>query len=292
MIRRSLFSALAAALCFACSQGAGGVTRMVDGVRYEGRFINPEAYAAYLLGVQREARGDFKGALSAYREAHAEDPDSPEVWARIGAVRCVSKDPAGASSAFERGIDRDPEYYGNYFERARCAERSRNLQAALTDGMSAVRLRPQDEAANLLVSRVLQALGRAADGRAWLEAFTSFHDGTLESERALQSARGTTPSTAPSIATEGPSHSSAFRELRSGHYEQARKQAERELGADPSNADAWVALLVVCDAQHDDACYDSTLSALRNPSVPPSDTAFGYLRSLLARRAGVSAATF
>ena len=32
--------------CGACAEGSESVTRMADGVRYEGRFVNPEAYAA------------------------------------------------------------------------------------------------------------------------------------------------------------------------------------------------------------------------------------------------------
>ena len=126
---------LARASCAGCAVGSSGVTRMADGVRYEGRFVNPEAYAAYLLGVEHEARGEFSEALAAYLEAHAEDPDSPEIWARIGAVRCISSEPkagpAAARAAFERGLKIDPAYYGNYFERARCAERAADFASAL-----------------------------------------------------------------------------------------------------------------------------------------------------------------
>ena len=122
-----LLGLLTLSLNLGCAEGADSVTRMADGVRYSGRFVNPEAYAAYLLGVEYEARGDYPRALSAYLEAHAEDPDSPEVWARIGALRCFSSEPArgpaAARGAFEHGITNDPEYFGNYLERARCAER-------------------------------------------------------------------------------------------------------------------------------------------------------------------------
>ena len=300
MIRRRLGSAsilLSLALCVGCAAGSNGVTRMAGGVRYEGRFISPEAYAAYLLGVEREARGEFGEALAAYLEAHAEDPDSSEVWARIGAVRCFSSEPKGgpaaARASFQRGIETDPAYYGNYLERARCAERAGAFPSALSDATAAVARRPEDEPANLLVARVLQARGQRAEARAWLEAYRSYYyAATVATARALEDARA--PAAGPSAGVEAKSratagsatHSAAFAELRSGRTEHARQQAQSEFEADPSNSDAWIATLVVCDALHDDACFEATISRLRSPSLAPSSTALGYLRELLARRAG------
>ena len=52
------------AMSVACAEGASGVTRMANGVRYEGRFINPEAYAAYAVGIEHEARGEFGKAIT------------------------------------------------------------------------------------------------------------------------------------------------------------------------------------------------------------------------------------
>jgi len=291
--RHTLLSLLTA-LCVSCGAGSSGVTRMADGVRYQGRFINPEAYAAYLLGVEHEAREEFGPALAAYSEAHSEDPDSPEIWARIGAVRCSSSEPkagpSAARSAFERGLSLAPGYYGNYFERARCAERAREFSNALTDATVAVAHRPQDEAANLLVARLLQALGRHAEARAWLEAYRSYYAATVATDRALDDARGRTsnqPSLADEAAASPPPRSDAFAELRSGRTERARERAQTELEADPSNADAWIATLVACDALRDDACFEAAITRLQAPSLSPSSTALGYLRELLARRAGV-----
>jgi tetratricopeptide (TPR) repeat protein len=287
--------ALSLALCVSCTMGGAGVTRIAGGVRYEGRFINPEAYAAYLLGVEREAQSEFSEALAAYLEAHAEDPDSPEIWARIGAVRCFSsapqKGPAAARASFERGLKTDPAYYGNYFERARCAERAGDFPSALKDATAAVAHRPDDEPANLLVARVLQALGQSAEARAWLEAFRSYHAATIATDRALDHARrppsGAVPAAPGGTAASSRARSSAFAELGSGRNERARQQAQIELDADPSNSDAWIATLVACDALHDEPCFEATISRLQTPSLAPSSTALGYLRELLARRAGV-----
>jgi len=291
---RGLLPALLTVLCLSCGVGSSGVTRMAGGVRYEGRFINPEAYAAYLLGVEHEAHGELSEALSAYQEAHAEDPDSAEIWARIGAIRCAVSEPkdgpAAAQAAFERGLGTDPDYHGNYLERARCAERARDFASALRDATAAVARRPDDEAANLLVASALQALGRNQEARAWLEAYRSYHVATRSTERALERARAKSsgaPASTPSSPAVSAARSGAFAELRSGRTERARQQAQTELEADPSNSDAWIATLVACDALRDDQCFEAAISRLQTPSVSPSSTALGYLRELLARRAGV-----
>ena len=290
MSRALAFSALGCLVCLvcsACAESSSGVTRMADGIRYEGRFVNPEAYAAYLQGVEREAGGDYKNALSSYLEAHAEDPDSPEIWARIGALQCITstpeRGPKASQVAFERGLKNDPQYFGNYLERARCAERAHAFEAALADGTAAVARRPEDEAANLLVARVLAALGRNNEARTWLQAFQTYRAPSAAASRALEALRGASaaPATTPSAA-----HSAAFAELRTGRIERARSQAKLELDADPTNADAWIASLVACDALQDAQCFETALTSLKTPSLPPSDTALGYLRELLARGAG------
>lgn len=278
-------------MAMGCAEGSGSITRMADGVRYEGRFVNPEAYAAYLLGVEHEARGEYKDALSAYLEAHAEDPDSPEIWARIGAVQCVGATPdrgqSAARTAFQRGLRNDPDYYGNYLERARCAERAHALKAALEDATAAVARRPDDESANLLVARLLQGLGRADDARAWLQGFQTYRAPSAALERALEATRRARVSVSPSKPNgENGAHSAAFAELRGGRAEGARKQAQRELDADPTNSDAWIAALVACDALQDSQCFEDALARLRSPSLAPSQEALGYLRDLVDRRTG------
>ena len=286
---------LLALLSTSCAEGSGGVTRMADGVRYEGRFVNPEAYGAYLLGVEREAHGEYGRALISYLEAHSEDPDSPEIWARIGAVRCFASEPAhgpeASRSAFTRGLESDPQYYGNYLERARCAERAHDFNGALEDATAAVARRPEDEPANLLVARLLRALGRDAEARGWLEALHSFHSTSTTVVRALDAARRPpgTPGVTPAPPSNAPARSEAFAELRSGRAERARQRAQIELDADPTNSDAWIAKLAACDALHDDICFETALSSLKTPSLAPSKVALDCLQDLLLRRAGAKA---
>jgi tetratricopeptide (TPR) repeat protein len=261
---------------------------MADGVRYEGRFVNPEAYAAYLMGVEHEAHGAYQAALSSYLEAHAEDPDGAEIWARIGAVRCAAstpeRGPVAARGAFERGIRNDPNYFGSYLERARCAERARAFPAALADAEAAVALRPSEEAASLLVARLLQAMGRPAEARVWLEGYEAYRLPSAATSRALEASRRGVVKAASS--PDALTRSAAFADLESGRLERARIQAQRELDADPTNADAWIASLVVCDALRDAQCFDAALTRLKAPSLLPSPRALGYLRDLLGRRTG------
>lgn len=309
MIRKlGLLTCFSCLTSIGCAEGSSGVTRMADGVRYEGRFVNPEAYAAYLIGVEREALGEYKNALSSYLEAHAEDPDSPEVWARIGAVQCAASTPEhgpkAAQIAFEHGLQNDPDYFGNYLERARCAERAHDFEVALSDATAAVARRPDDESANLMVARLLQALGRRAEARAWLEGLQTYRMPSAAAARALEatrSAAGLTAAPAPNAtsastsvstsassfaSTSSTARSAAFAELQSGRAERARKQAQLELDADPTNSDAWIAALVACDALRDAQCFESALASLRTPSLAPSREALGYLRELLDRRTG------
>jgi tetratricopeptide (TPR) repeat protein len=272
---------------------------MANGVRYEGRFIDPEAYAAYAVGVMHETRGEYEKAVVWYTAARTEDPESPEIWARIGAAECFAtsaeRGPRVAAKAFSNGIQLADSYYGNYFERARCEERAHEFDHALDDATAAVARRPSDEPANLLVSRLLQAEGRSVDARAWLEAFHGFRATSPAMNRALEAARQPANVTPSAPETSALAHSSArtqaFADLRAGKFEAARTRAQTDLGADPTNADAWVAALVACDALRDEVCFDSLLGALRTPSLPPSQTALAYLSELLTRRTGAGFST-
>jgi tetratricopeptide (TPR) repeat protein len=264
---------------------------MANGVRYEGRFIDPEAYAAYALGIEHETRGEYAKAVTWYLEARAEDPESPEIWARIGAAQCfgvaAESGSAASAKAFANGIRLDPSYYGNYFERARCAERAKLFESGLTDATAAVARRPGDEPANLLVARLMQALGRTADARLWLEAFQSFRDTSPAMSRALDAARD--PASVTVLKKDvgsATARSVAFAELRTGQLEVARQHAQIELGADPTNSDAWIATLVACDALRDNVCFDAALESLKSPSIAPSETGLAFLTELLNRRVG------
>lgn len=125
-------AALAVGLGAAACVPPPRVVRVYDGRIVEGRYVSPEAYAAFLRGVLAEEAGDIKAAVGAYAKAVDEDEDDPAIWTRIAAARCKN-DPkdAEADRAFARATKLDPTYAGTLAARARCATaRGRTDEAA------------------------------------------------------------------------------------------------------------------------------------------------------------------
>ena len=100
----------ATALLIGCGGGVA-VVRVVDGHVEAGRFIGPRAYEAFLDGALADEDGDLTAALAGYRAAAARDPGDPEVWTRIGWVRCRLKPgDVAASAAIDEALRLEPEY--------------------------------------------------------------------------------------------------------------------------------------------------------------------------------------
>lgn len=97
------------------------VVRVYGGKVVEGAFVPPEAYAEYLRGALAEEAGDLGAATAAYEKALGEDDEDPEVWTRVGDVRC-RKDPkdAKADDAFAKALKIDRTYAPAHAARARC----------------------------------------------------------------------------------------------------------------------------------------------------------------------------
>jgi hypothetical protein len=108
------------------------VVRVYDGRIVEGRYVSPDAYAAFLRGALAEEAGDLKGALTHYATAAGDDEDDPEIMTRIGEVRCKLDPKDGeADRAFARAVKLDPSYASMSAARARCAlSRGQNDEAA------------------------------------------------------------------------------------------------------------------------------------------------------------------
>src|SRR6266542_636697 len=144
MMVRFLVTCLSLAVASGCAS-SGSVTRVTAGHRVEGRFVEDEAYAAYLRGVVFETEGQLDAAISAYTEATRHDPDSAELWTRIGALRCAtvarSEEPgADPWDAFRRALKLDPQYEEAWTERARCFLRRGHLENAAEAARMAVSL--------------------------------------------------------------------------------------------------------------------------------------------------------
>lgn len=161
----------------ACAFGPGRVTRVADGVAYEGRYVPAEAYSAYARGAVAEARGDHRGALQAYEEALSEDRDAAEIFVRLGAVLCavagspMDRHAREARSRLALAVRLQPELSSAWFETARCQARLREPSAALTAALEAARLDPSSARCTLLVVELAERTGDLERARLWLDAW-------------------------------------------------------------------------------------------------------------------------
>jgi hypothetical protein len=171
----------------ACGSGHG-TERVFDGHTVNGRYIQPEAYAAYTEGVYREEHGDFAGAEQAYRQALLRDGQSPEILTRLGVLAC-RQNVSRALRLFERATALEP-YAPTWTARARCLS-GQEPAAALQAALRSVQLAPEAPEANLLVARLYRQNAQPELARAWLFAWLLLEPelgagaGELQSETAL-----------------------------------------------------------------------------------------------------------
>ena len=185
----SAFALTSALLGLSACSGSRGTERVFDGHAVQGRYIQPEAYAAYAEGVYREEHGDFVGAEQAYRQALLRDGQSPEILTRLGVLACRQSAPR-ALRLFERA-NANEEYAPAWTARALCLSSQRQSAAALESALHSVRLAPSAADANLLVARLYREQGQPELARAWLFAWLLLEPelgagaGELQSETAL-----------------------------------------------------------------------------------------------------------
>ncbi|MEZ4227681.1 MAG: tetratricopeptide repeat protein [Polyangiaceae bacterium] len=293
--RRAALVGATVMACYACSPYGSGVTRIVDGRTQHGRYIPVTAYADYALGSYMEAAGEPEQAENAYIRALADDPDSPEMWTRLGALRC-RRQPLSGMPALDRAVDLAPEYEPAWRAKAACYLAAKRLGDAQAAGEKAVRLDPEQEHGTLLLARIYEAQGKVADARRWLNGWVVLHPSSdiawtallelaertsdpVDRQRAQRALRvHQDPLRAPALALEQgkadqddaldvaiadgdldaarracvalhlPAVEIAVRAYLRGNTHLAQEQARLVLGADPSNADARVLLLLLGDA--------------------------------------------
>ena len=123
-----------AALLVAASWLAGcaahsSVARLVDGKPITTRFVDAEAYDAFLRGALAESSGHDGEALEAYETAASADETAPDIWTRIGALECRR------SPADDRGVEalhhavRVDDQYGPAYRALAVCEESRGHHA-------------------------------------------------------------------------------------------------------------------------------------------------------------------
>lgn len=167
-----------------CTPYGGQVTRVVDGRTQTGRYVPQPAYADYAFGAYLEASGQLDQAESAYVRALADDPDSPEMWTRLGALRC-RRAPSSGFPAFARALALAPNYEPTWRAKARCLLAAGKPADALSAAERAFQLDPNQEQATLLLSEIFLRLGRKADARLWLNAWVTRYPGAFAAWSAL-----------------------------------------------------------------------------------------------------------
>jgi hypothetical protein len=155
-----------------CVAGAG-VQRAYDGDVIVGRFVSADAYGAFLRGALADADGHAEDALQAYEQAAALQPWSPEVWTRLGDVRCrrAPRDPQ-AEAALSRAIAIDDGYAPAWAARASCALARGDVENTRVAARRAADLDPAADGAHVLLARTASG-GMDAGMRARLVALTA-----------------------------------------------------------------------------------------------------------------------
>lgn len=167
-----------------CVFGPPPVARVVAGREHVGRYIPPEAYASYAEGAYLEAHDKPRQAEHAYRDALAEDPDSAEIWTRLGALAC-RRAPKQAARAFAHARSIDASYAPLWREQAQCDLSHDRASAALTAARKAFHLDPDDEKTSVIMAELFTRQGDADAALRWLEALVTRDPTSLPGWRAL-----------------------------------------------------------------------------------------------------------
>jgi tetratricopeptide (TPR) repeat protein len=163
---------------------------MVGGHRVQGRFVADEAYAAYLKGVVLETQGRLEAAMAAYGEAIDHDPESAELWTRLGVLRCSEALRSGGKSAgpwdaFRRASEIDPTYEETWTEKARCHLKRGELGDAASAARVAVSLDPDRADPAILLALVLERQGHEEESRRWLDGLVAREPWSLAAHEAM-----------------------------------------------------------------------------------------------------------
>lgn len=290
--------------------GAPAVDRVANGTPERGRYISHLSYAAYAEGAQLEALGHFGAALQAYERAMLYDPDSSEIWTRLGAVRCAMKR-SDARAAFSKAENLAPKSASLWLAEARCELARGRPSRALELAKRSLEFDPNHAETTLLISEALRQQGREAEAHRWLVALAARQPGSRAAQLWL-SRSAPKPETGPNASLRlvdaalldgqaelansralelGLSEAElAAREIALGLTEQAFARANLVLRADPEDANAWVVLLVAADLLGKEAEFDQTVTSADVGVGPTDELCTLLLADLIKRRTGPAAA--
>ncbi len=193
MSRRALVLSLALTSLGGCT-GGERVTRVAGGFREDGRYIDTQSYSAFTSGVIAEASGRYADARIFYEQALDDDPKSPEIQTRVGAVRCklgvrgARAELDAAERAFDEALELDSTFAPAYYERAVCERARGKREAALGDAQRAVKYDSAPVAYTRLVSELLFEARRSSEAWAWLDALVERTPDSAEVWSAYRSA--------------------------------------------------------------------------------------------------------
>lgn len=132
------------ALLAGCGGSGYEVMRVHAGRAHIGRFVSSTAYAASLDASVAEERGEWARAVELLRHAREEDPDGPELGARLGVALCHLGKVSAGLFAIDDALRIDPGLERGYTARARCrllvAKSPAELDAARADLVRALSL--------------------------------------------------------------------------------------------------------------------------------------------------------
>ncbi len=172
----------------ACGGSGYEVVRVSSGRARPGRFVSSVAYAASLEAGIAEERGEWGRAAELLKRAREEDPDGPELGARLGLALCHLGKVQAGMFAIDDALRVDPDLERGYTARARCrllAASSKDLAAVRVDLVRALGADPDAlEPALLLVELDLRE-NLVAQARVRAEEIAVLHPRSARALRVL-----------------------------------------------------------------------------------------------------------
>jgi Tfp pilus assembly protein PilF len=175
MLRGLSIAAFFGVLAIGCGSFGYEVVRVHGGRPRAERFVSDEAYSASLEAAIAEETGDWVAAVEALRKARDEDPDAPDLQARLGLALCHVGKLEAAHFAFEDALRSGDQAERVFTSRASCYLLSGNVAAARHDLARAIANDPEAlEPALILVELDLRE-GHLGAARARVEEATIVH---------------------------------------------------------------------------------------------------------------------
>jgi tetratricopeptide (TPR) repeat protein len=113
--------------------------------------------------------GDFAGARGDLERAVELNPKLPDVYSYYGMALVRTGDGAGASEAFRKELDADPNDFNSNLELGVLLRQDQKLDQALMHLERALRLRPGDPGARFQIAAIHLATGKTDQARTELE---------------------------------------------------------------------------------------------------------------------------